>query len=114
MGVYRGWEGAFKQHSDIKKNLLCGDGAGLRKCILEFRPYKEDELAVVQPQHKCGVAGMRRIWEKREQQRDGTCGPVMRLDSFRKDKKHLKWEKRVFKTHPQSLFGFLKGSTSVS
>lgn len=69
MGVYRGWEGAFKQHSDIKKNLLCGDGAGLRKCTLEFRPYKEDELAVVQSQHKCGVAGMRRIWEKREQQR---------------------------------------------
>lgn len=44
-------------------------------------------------------------------------GPVnqwMRLDSFRKVKKHLKWEKRVFKTHLQSLFGFLTGSTSVS
>lgn len=87
----------------------------MRKCTLGFRPYKEDELAVVQSQHKCGVAGMRRVWGKKgAAAKMGPVGQWMRLASFSKAKKHLKWEKRVFKTHSQSLFGFLKGSTSVS
>lgn len=71
-------------------------GVGLRQCTLGLRPYMGHELAVVRSQGKCGVAGMRREWERGSCREDGV-GQVQ-LGPSTSIKKPLKWVERVFCT----------------
>jgi hypothetical protein len=67
-----------------------------------------NELAVVQSQNKCRVAGRRRVWERGSSREDGAeaTPSIPRLGSFINIEKHLKWVKRALWTLSQVSLAF--------